>query len=84
MIALEDYAEALKYWHTALEIFREINARETEAYLLNNFAKFYQSLGQDEQAIEYCNQAINLATELNLPLLQECQLLHQKIANKTQ
>lgn len=48
LIALELYSEALKYWHTALEIFREINALETEAYLLNNFAKFYQNLGECE------------------------------------
>ena len=81
LVALGQYSEALRYWHIALEIFEKINARETEAYLLKNFAQLHYGLGSSEKALNYCDRASNLATELNLPLQQECEILYRKIRN---
>lgn len=42
-------------------------------------AKLYTNLGDRTLALEYCNHALSIATELGIPLAQECQALKEKL-----
>jgi len=43
-----------------------------EAEALKNLAELHQKLGEAEVARGYCEQALALATELGIPLGEEC------------
>lgn len=44
-----------------------------------NLARIYQKSGHYFQAIEHCNCALSIATDLNIPLVLECQALKNKL-----
>ena len=44
-----------------------------------NQAKLYCKLGDRTLALEYCDRALSIATELGIPLAKECQELKEKL-----
>jgi tetratricopeptide (TPR) repeat protein len=89
LIKLEQYSEAQGKLQEALEIVRRNGYRSIEAALLKNlaelhhkWAKLHHKLGNRELGIKFCNQALALATELGIPLAQECQELNEKLLNE--
>jgi tetratricopeptide (TPR) repeat protein len=80
-INLNQYPESLINNQAALEIFREIGSRDGEAEALSNFAELYLALSEGHVAQQYCQQAFVLATELGIPLADECKKLQKKIEN---
>jgi len=78
-IKLEHYPDALENTIAALAIFREIGDRANEAETLKNLAELHQKLGEAEVARGYCEQALALATELGIPLVEECKELNQQL-----
>lgn len=79
-LKLERYSASLTNNQAALEIFREIGVREGEAEALKNLAELHQALGQLKEARQYCQQALALATELGIPLVEECRQLQEELA----
>ena len=82
-LKLEQYPESLTHNQTALEILQEIGYREGEAHALKNLAELHQALGEIEEARQYCQQALALATELSIPLADECRTLQEEIEDST-
>jgi tetratricopeptide (TPR) repeat protein len=78
-IKLEQYPEALENSLAALAIFREIGDRTNEAEALKNLAELHQKMGESDVARDYCEQALALATELGIPLVEECQKLWEEL-----
>jgi tetratricopeptide (TPR) repeat protein len=82
-LKLEQYPESLANNQTALEIFQETGDRANEAQILKNLTELHQALGEVEVAQQYCQQALALATELGIPLADECRKLLEEIENST-
>ncbi len=78
-LKLEQYAECLTNNQIALKIFREIGVQEGEAETLKNLAELNQALGKFELARKYFQQALELATELGIPLVNECRKLQKEL-----
>jgi tetratricopeptide (TPR) repeat protein len=78
-IELKQYPNSIKNLGLALEIFCGINARNNLAEALKNLAKLHQALGELKEAQQYCQQALGLATELGIPLAEECQKLKEEL-----
>ncbi len=64
-------------------IFREIGDRDFEAKALKNLAELHKALGNIEMARQYCQQALELATELGIPIAAECEALMKSLAQET-
>jgi tetratricopeptide (TPR) repeat protein len=77
---LEQYSEALYSSQKALEIFQNIDERYSEAIVCKNLAEIHHELGNLNRAIDFCNQALALTTELGIPLAKDCQELKAKLA----
>ena len=69
----------LDYYHQCLAISKEIGNRSNEAVTLKNLAVLHLNLDHRDLALEFCEQALALATELGIPLAKECQELKQKL-----
>ncbi|MGI0490942.1 tetratricopeptide repeat protein [Alkalinema pantanalense CENA528] len=80
-LKLEQYPESLTNTQTALKIFQEIGFRSGETKALQQLAELHQALGEVEVARQYCQQALALATELGIPLADECRKLQREIDN---
>ena len=65
----------MDYFQQSLNIFRDIGSRANEAEALKSLAEVHQHLGHLNTAIEYSDLALAIATELNIPLANECQKL---------
>jgi tetratricopeptide (TPR) repeat protein len=81
-VKLEKYSEALENFLSALEQFQSIGDRATEAFTYCELAKLHQKLGSTETALDYCDQVLALATELGIPLAEECEQLLGEINNQ--
>ena len=80
----DQYAEALDYLQAALNIVKETGQRSTEAIILYNLVEVYLKLGDRDMAQESCDKALVIATELDLPDLEEYQeLKEQLLSDKT-
>ena len=73
--------EALENLQAALSIFQKVKSQNDEAEALKNLAELHQALGEVEEARQYCQQALALATKLGIPLAAECQTLMQELEN---
>ncbi|MBD1881361.1 tetratricopeptide repeat protein [Coleofasciculus sp. FACHB-T130] len=82
LIELKDYLQAEENLQTALKIFKKVVARCDEPITLYNLARLHQRLGDLGLANEYCDRALSIATELNLPLAKECQQLKKKLLSQ--
>ncbi|MBE9040788.1 tetratricopeptide repeat protein [Oscillatoriales cyanobacterium LEGE 11467] len=80
---LERYSKALENMQRALEIFETISSRSGEATALQNLAAINEKLGNIDVALEYCDRALKIATELGIPLAQDCQDLKERLLNPT-
>jgi tetratricopeptide (TPR) repeat protein len=76
---LERYSDALNNWLSALEISQSTGNRSLEAEVLKNLAELYHQTKQHQLAQEYCEAALQIATELGIPLVKECEELLLKI-----
>ena len=74
LFKMEYYSEAIEYLKKALEIFRKID-NNSEVKTLCKLAECHQALGNYKLALEYCGQGLEIATKLNLSLIQSCQEL---------
>ena len=73
--------QAIHYLQHSLEIATEIGNRRGEAEALKNLAEAYPQLGNHSLALEYCDRALAIATELGIPLAKECQELKEKLCS---
>ncbi len=78
-IKLEDYQGASDNFQWALEIFQSIGNRAGEAEVRKNLATTHQRMGQLSLAREFCQQALMIATELDIPLAEECRKLKEEL-----
>ncbi|WP_013320649.1 tetratricopeptide repeat protein [Gloeothece verrucosa] len=72
-IKLEQYDEALENLQTSLTIFQEIDSRAGVSESLKNLAELHHKINQPQQAQKYYEQALQIATDLGIPLVQEIQ-----------
>ena len=63
----------------ALNIFRDIGERSLEATILYSTAEIYKQLNYLDKSRENCEQALIIATELNIPLIEELYELQAKL-----
>ena len=82
LFQLEKYSEAEQYVLRALEISQKIGDRSLEAYAFRNLAGIYQKLGNSLLTLEYCDRALSIATQLDIPLAKECQELKGKLLSE--
>lgn len=54
------YIEALKYYRSAVDIFKTYGKKEREAACYNNIGKIYKALDEDKTALTYYFKAANL------------------------
>ena len=80
-LSLERYSAALKNFDVVLELFRRIGAQSEEAETLKHLAEVHQALGNPEKAKQYCQDALAIATDLELPLQEEYKALQRKLEN---
>ncbi len=71
--------EAYKKFLTAIPIFIQIGALPSEALTFYNFALLLADLGNPPLALEFCDRALSISTELGIPLAKECQELKEKL-----
>ena len=83
LFKLGHHLEADQNFLRASEIFKQIGDRRCEALILYNLATSFQAdLGNLPLAIEFCNRALSIATELGIPLAKECQELKEQLLSK--
>lgn len=63
-LVTSDFRSALKYYKTALSLYRNNNDRYGEGAGLGGLGNVYYSLGQYDKAIEHHNQALAIAREI--------------------
>lgn len=80
--AITSYPDAIKNIHDASEIYQLIGFRAGAAKALKKMAELYQTMDELNEAQQYCQQALALATELGIPLAAECEALLQEIEEK--
>ena len=76
---LGQYSVSLKNLQIAFTMTQEIGNRDVEAETLKALAELHYKIGQPNQAMEYCEQALAIATELGIPLAEECQKLKEEL-----
>ena len=76
---LKRYTEAWECLRAAREIFREIGELSSEAITLYNLAELHYQMGNFDLALSDCASALSIATELGIPLAEECQKLKEEI-----
>jgi tetratricopeptide (TPR) repeat protein len=77
--SLGQYPISLETLQLALTMTREIGNRNVEAETLKALAELHYKIGQPDQAMEYCEQGLAIATELRIPLAEECQKLKEEL-----
>jgi tetratricopeptide (TPR) repeat protein len=77
---LERYIESENYLQSARKIFEDLGDLSTLAATLLNLAELYQKRGATEQAMQYCNEALSISNELDIPLLRDCQHLATQLS----
>jgi len=76
---LKKYDEALDSLNKSLIILREIGDRTDEAEALMGLGEVYHRIGNKASAQHFCQQALALATELNIPLVKMCEELRREV-----
>ena len=74
-----NYDQALAQLTAGLEVLQVQGARALEASADRYLGLLYRAKGEIQTALECLNRAIALATELGMPLAQECQELCSKL-----
>jgi hypothetical protein len=64
---------------TALEIFQAIGDRTNEAYAFFNLAKLHHDLIGNNTALQYCQQALSITSDLDIPLKDDCKELLREL-----
>ncbi|AFZ05163.1 Tetratricopeptide TPR_2 repeat-containing protein [Oscillatoria nigro-viridis PCC 7112] len=82
LFKLGHHLEAEKKFLRASEIFKQNSDRRSEALIFYNWASFQADLGNIPLAIEYCDRALSIATELGIPLAKECQERKEQLLSK--
>ncbi|MEG4793733.1 tetratricopeptide repeat protein [Microcoleus sp. LAD1_D1] len=82
LFKLGHHLEAHKKFLRAYEIFIQIGDRRSEALIFYNLASFQTDLGNLPLAIDSCNLALSIATELGIPLAKECQELKEQLLSQ--
>ena len=82
LFKLGNRLEAEQKFLRASEIFKQIGDLRSEALTRYNLASFQADLGNLPLAIESCNLALSIATELGIPLAKECQELKEQLLSK--
>jgi tetratricopeptide (TPR) repeat protein len=75
----EKDSEGLLLLEEALQRLEKMGNSKIKMVLLYNLAEVYCTNNQPKLARQHCEQALQIATELGLPLAQECQKLLLKI-----
>jgi tetratricopeptide (TPR) repeat protein len=80
----KQYSESFTHNQKALVISREVGDRNLEAKTLKNLAELHKALGDIEVARQHCQHALELATELGIPIAAECEALMESLAQETE
>jgi tetratricopeptide (TPR) repeat protein len=76
---LGKYSEAIANLQNALKLADEIDDYVGLAFIYRHLAEIYYTKKQIKFAQQHCKQALQIATELGIPLAQKCQELLSKI-----
>ncbi len=79
LMLLNKYSESLEFLQSSIKLCRTISARSIEAYALKHLAVLRSVLGERILALDQCERALTIATELGMPLARECQELKKKL-----
>jgi len=82
LFKLGHHLKAYKKFLRASEIFVQIGDLHSEALIVYNLAMFQADLGNLPLAIESCDHALSISTELGIPLAKECQELKEQLLSK--
>jgi nucleoside phosphorylase len=66
----------------ALDRFSKAGSLSGEARVLKEMAELYDELGEMEPALKACQESLNIARDLRLPLQDECVKLEARLSNK--
>jgi tetratricopeptide (TPR) repeat protein len=84
LIKLKKYSEALDVLFKAIEQLKRDGIRVGETISRLNIAEIYYQLGHIDLALNYYNQSLEIATNLNIPLLlKQCQEFKDKLLSQT-
>ena len=67
---------------SALNIAISLKTRYIQAVTLQNLVAVHRKLFRYKEALEHCDRALNIATELGSPLVQDCKELKEKLLNE--
>lgn len=73
------YSESQENLEASLKILEETGDRFGEAMVLKSLAQLYQIFGKPDVALLFYNQSLDIARELEIPLVEECQELIEKL-----
>jgi len=76
---LKQYPDSLANTQAALKIFQDIGDRANEAEALLNLAKLHYDTNDTTQALQLCQKALAIASELGIPLKAECETLLREL-----
>ncbi len=78
--SLGEYQRAITFYQQSLEIKREIGNRQGEAISLYNLAKtYFENFQEHSKALQACKDSLKIMQEIQLPYVNSCLELKQKI-----
>ena len=83
MIKLSNFSEGKEYLMIALNIYRELGNRDDESEALLDLANLHHKLGSLVLALDNCEQAWVIATELGIPRVEECHQLRTDLLKES-
>lgn len=84
-LALDNYSQAVNYYQQSLQIACDLGDLIGEAYssfgLAQSFLRYEFDSQTDRLSLvsTYCDRALSIATELDIPLQKECRELKQQL-----
>jgi len=79
---LQQYPESFVNSRAALEVFQEIGSPCGEAHALLNLAKLHHDTNDTTHALHLCQQALAIASDLGIPLKDDCETLLRELAGE--
>ena len=82
LIRLEKYDRAFEYLQSAFEICVDTKNYYLAATTMQNIAAVCLKIGRRDLALQFCNRALALATDLEIPLVKECQEFKEQLLSE--
>jgi tetratricopeptide (TPR) repeat protein len=79
---IQNYPESLEYLKLSLDFFVNVGDLSNEALTSKLLSELFKDMGNKSLAYIYCDRALNIATELGIPLAQDCKELKERLLNE--